>query len=683
MPILADLELTLRRSIDGYAVEMRFSQPDSEADVRPAQGAPALAGLDFEALRREVDAVQYGRLLGKQLFADPDFKQAFAGARAYSANTGLRLRLFIDVSAPELHAVRWELLRDPADDLCFATSDRVLFSRYLASSDWRHVSRGPQSDLRALIVVANPSDLPDYELEPIPVQERLQRVREALGTIRITPLDSGGQATLSQVGRALHDGYDILYLVCHGRLVDNIPWLWLENENGTTQRVDGRALVERMNGLQAPPRLVVLASCQSGTMTSENSPFSALGPRLAESGVAAVIAMQGSISMHTVDRFMPVLFAELQHDGQIDRAVAVARGAVREQTDSWMPALFMRLRSGSLWYKPGFAGERTIEQWPSIVEYIHQNHEEPEQVWCTPILGGGLLDGLFGPMREISRRLADDFHFPLAPHAREDLPQVAQYFAVMQGRNFPWSKYRDYLRKELLNRLGEQIPEAMRNARLDDLVPVAGKCLREKDALEPHVLLAQLPFPIYVTTSPYSLLEDALVAQNKQPHVEICPWDDESARPVSDAPRDTYIPDVEHPLVYHFFGHWKQPKSLVLTADEYFNYLINMTRYNHLIPESVRSALTNSQLLLLGFQVDDWSFRVLLRNIMTRPGSQSLKGYAHVAVQIDPEESYLAEPQRARKYLESYFQVDVKINVYWGNMRDFMQELLSNWTRSR
>ena len=50
--------------------------------------------------------------------------------------------------------------------------------------------------------------------------------------------------------------------------------------------------------------------------------------------------MQGSISMPTVAGFMPVFFQELRKDGQIDRAMAVARSAVAQRPDSWsMPVL--------------------------------------------------------------------------------------------------------------------------------------------------------------------------------------------------------------------------------------------------------------------------------------------------------------------------------------------------------
>jgi hypothetical protein len=58
--------------------------------------------------------------------------------------------------------------------------------------------------------------------------------------------------------------------------------------------------------------------------------------------------MQGNVTMDTVEQFMPDFFRELQRDGQIDRAVTVARGAVRERHDWWVPVLFTRLASGQL-----------------------------------------------------------------------------------------------------------------------------------------------------------------------------------------------------------------------------------------------------------------------------------------------------------------------------------------------
>jgi hypothetical protein len=47
-----------------------------------------------------------------------------------------------------------------------------------------------------------------------------------------------------------------------------------------------------------------------------------------------------------------------------------------------------------------------------------------------------------------------------------------------------------------------------------------------------------------------------------------------------------------------------------------------------------------------------------------------------VAAQIDPEEGRIREPERARRYLERYFQSD-DISIYWGSSEDFICDLAS------
>ena len=101
--------------------------------------------------------------------------------------------------------------------------------------------------------------------------------------------------------------------------------------------------------------------------------LAALGPRLAEAGVPAVLAMQGNISVATISRFMPVFFRELQRDGQIDRAMAAARAAVRDRHDWWAPALFMRLRSGRHLVRPRLRQpSETFEKFPALVNEIRK-----------------------------------------------------------------------------------------------------------------------------------------------------------------------------------------------------------------------------------------------------------------------------------------------------------------------
>jgi len=50
--------------------------------------------------------------------------------RAANTPSG-RIRLRLDADAPELHALPWETLRDPASDLDLAAADATPFPRFL------------------------------------------------------------------------------------------------------------------------------------------------------------------------------------------------------------------------------------------------------------------------------------------------------------------------------------------------------------------------------------------------------------------------------------------------------------------------------------------------------------------------------------------------------------------------
>lgn len=675
MTEFADLEIALNRwNADAYRVELRYSQPDSDADIRLAPGTPALVRFDPLQLQMlTLDPTAYGTLLGTTLFGAEPVRTAFAQARAnaQSLSAPLRLRLFIDSAAPELHALRWETLRDPRDGSSLVTSEQVLFTRYLASQDWRRVRLKPQAALRALVLIANPSNLAEYGLAPVDAAGELARARTAMANMAVSALAPNEHATLNALSQKLRDEPDILYLVAHGALVDDEPRVFLEDEQGHAQVVSGNDLVTRIAELQTPPRLVVLASCQSAQMTTgDNGALAALGPRLAAAGVSAVVAMQGNISMSTVAEFMPVFFQELQRDGQIDRAMAAARAAVRNNADAWMPVLFMRLKSGRIWYVPGFGGERrSFEKFPALMDAIQSGR-------CTPILGAGLSEALLGSRREIAAHWAEEYRFPLAPFNREDLPEVAQYLAVNQSPIFPREGLGKYLRQQIWRRYGGELAPALQAADLPQLIGAVGELKRKQDATDAHAVLAALPFPIYITTNPDNLLIEALKAAGKDPQVELCRWNADMYTESIYQRDPDYRPTPQKPLVYCLFGQFSDLDSMVLTEDDYFDYLIGVTSNKDLIPGVVRRALADTALLFLGFQLDDWNFRVLYRSIMSQEGRSRRKKYAHIAAQIDPEEGRILEPERARRYLETYFQ-DADISIYWGSADDFVRDLQS------
>jgi hypothetical protein len=673
------LQITLdRRDLDGYQAEVRFSSTEGELETS-AFGQQVR--FDRAALRAAlVQPEEYGRLLSAALFASDPVRDAFVQARAVAREheVPLRVRLGVGPGAPELHELRWETLLDPLTGAALVTSDDVHFSRYLSGPDWRKVKLRPKADLRALALVANPSDLAEHApggapLAPIDVEGELRRIQGLLGdAVPLTPLAGPGRATLDSLRDHLGDEYDILYVVCHGALIGGEPHLWLEDDAGRACVVEGRELVKRLGEARTRPRLMVLASCQSAgpgeeAASADEGVLAALGPRLAVQGFPAVLAMQGNVSMTTAAAFLEVFFRHLLKDGEIEAAMAKGRHAVRDRLDHWAPTLFLRLKGSCIWYEPGFVTGPSFELWDALVKSIRAGS-------CTPILGSGLLEPFVGSSRDLARRWAQAHHFPLAPYSSEDLPQVAQYLAVTKGESFLQLALRDEVSQALWARLGrEGAPPD--EASVEELFREVAR--QRPPTAAPFAALAELPLPLYITTTPDGLMLDALRAARREPWAGYAPWNDFADWP---GPRPQGArPSRAEPLVYHLLGSFAVADSVVVSEDDYFDYLLSVNRKDRMHPEVVNKALTDSALLFLGFQLDDWSFRVLFRSLMAKEGRARLARHKHVAVQIHPEEGRALEPERARRYLEKLFSRSVEVSIYWGSADEFLRDLLRHW----
>ena len=672
---------------------LRCARPENEGveSVYPAAG-PAEISLPVDQLRQLVlDPVAYGRLLTKSLFTDNEMNVGFGTAiEAVNAQTQLRLRLNIHPRAPRLQSLRWETLRHPTLDVPLALDKNNLLSRYVVSNDSRFEPPLTKSSLSALIAVAAGSDLDQWQFAPVDVQAETDRARRALGPIPITVLHESGPVTLDRLVAALADGPAIVYLVAHGVLAADGPYLMLQGDDGKVKRAAGSELVSRLWESRERPRLIVLASCESagsgqvatsdpaGAEIDRTAAQVALGPRLAETGVAGVVAMQGDVSIPSAETFIAELFRRLDAHGVVDLAVAEARDTIRNAADWWAPALFMRYRTGRLWYPTGFGAE-DFEKWETLVGAIKQGD-------CTAVLGPDLTEPLVGTRRAIARRLADEYNFPLSPSERDDLPQVAQYVATAKDRNLLLKA----LPKTLFDTLKERFaltpdlcatdfdtlrpPDALR--RLDEALRVAAaEYVRRPGAVEPHQVLAGLPIPLYISTSPDSLLMDALASANRPPTEEVCRWyqNSEAKQTLGEA-KPAFSPDRNHPLVYKVFGDLSDLDSLVVTEDAHFRFLRGIGENRDFVPDSVRSALVSSSLLFLGFRPDDWNFRVLYRGLIEREGQAASELFTHVAAQLDPEQGPIGDADRARKYLEMYFQ-KAHIDIFWGSVEDFLREL--------
>jgi hypothetical protein len=644
----------------------------------------------LSALRHNAEG--YAEELTDALFAPDELKTFYAEAMA-RVHGDVPVHLRVHLNAPDVyHSVRWELLRDPEHrESHLATSPRVLLSRYLLSNEWRAIKEVREEDLKALAVIAAPSDLNSFKLPGRAIadvnrDEEVQIAAAALSKYAPRFLSDPGTATIGRIVEELEKGVDVFYLLAHGGLASDVPFLLLETDDGTAEPVDARRLEEVFRDLRRPPSLVFLNSCRSagsgaGGSSDDAGLLAALGPRLARAGVPAVVAMQDNVTMQTARTFARSFFDEFAQGGVVDAAVALARGNIRERKDWWVPVLFSRLRSGRIRNPSGLlSGAR--QAWDDLASMTSASK-------LTPVLGPGLADGIVGSRSEIAANWARRWQMPLPSAAAQDLAQVSQFLKVnTQPGRVP---------VEIVNYLKTQLAERKQNARegdpffdvADDLITgerpelaimEAGRHAR-LDPDDPYRVVAALNVKVFVTTAWTGLLQAALEAAGKTPFTLTFPWSPGFKEWSKDGSYRSWArsytaqePTVQSPLVYHLFGRLEEPASLVLTQDDYFDWLTTWTRAqpsSRAIPPRVKSAFSSNSLLFLGYFLDDWDFRIVF---------QSIRGYVlqpprngHIGVQMRPR-GQIVEREAAQRYLESYFGSD-KIDIFWVSTASFVQEM--------
>jgi len=276
---------------------------------------------------------------------------------------------------------------------------------------------------------------------------------------------------------------------------------------------------------------------------------------------------------------------------------------------------------------------------------------------CTPFLGAGVNYEILPLGGQIAKQWSSEDGFPL--RSSDDLAAVTQFIAVKYGDSM-------YPKDRLLALLsGQKKPDfSQPDQRLD--------CIRA---------LAELPLPVYMTTNYDDLLVEALrhTQPPKNPRREICKWHGGlKAVPTVFSTAAKYKPDHVNPVVFHLHGSNDYPSSLVLTEDDYLDFMVNISKNQKILPPRIQEALTNASLLFIGYRLRDINFRVIYRGLV-----QSMEGSLrrlNVTVQMKPPDDHAGDTDAAEKYLSDYFE-DLKVRVYWGTAGQFAHELLDRWRK--
>jgi len=223
------------------------------------------------------------------------------------------------------------------------------------------------------------------------------------------------------------------------------------------------------------------------------------------------------------------------------------------------------------------------EKWKILLRRI-QNQR------CTPFLGPETCFDFSIPAASVlAEEWADEHNYPFED--RKNLPRVAQFVA--------------HKVLESVDAVKEELADKFRGLKVPDF----------SHPDEPYRILASLPLNVYINTHYFVFMSLALMSQYKEPQRIVCRWNDnDPSEHEPDLPA-AYDPKPACPLVFHMFGHVGDPSSLVLTEDDYLDFVVRTSDKQDLIPQAVQSAMKNNSLLFFGYQPNDLDFRVILRSL--------------------------------------------------------------------
>ncbi|MFB8791317.1 MAG: CHAT domain-containing protein [Potamolinea sp.] len=348
-------EITIQRKLgNNWPIVIEYTRSGILLPLR-SEGTLKLNQEDFgHLISLQLQPQNYGTVLGKALFQD-EIRDAFIAAIRESQES-LRVLLFIEAVDKELRILRWERLCVPIDNSwsLLALNQRVPFSLYIPATTDRRFPPIGRRDLRALILVASPSDSKKYNLAEFDVEATVKSVKSALGEIPtdvLATVESAiGLPTLDELIKHLNDRtkqYTILHFVSHGRMnKDSETVLYWSKADNTVEVVTATRLLEQLSllrGARGLPHFTFLSTCESASPEAEAG-LGGFGQRLVRDlGMPAVVAMTEKVTIKTAQALAENFYRKLQESGEVDSALQEASATLAERQDITVPALFSRL----------------------------------------------------------------------------------------------------------------------------------------------------------------------------------------------------------------------------------------------------------------------------------------------------------------------------------------------------
>ncbi|MGB7923281.1 MAG: CHAT domain-containing protein [Pyrinomonadaceae bacterium] len=279
------------------------------------------------------------------------------------------LRLRLDIRAPELADVPWEIIHDDRHFLALTPQRSVV--RYLYNCvAFPPVAR--DAPLNVLLAISAPRDAP-----PLPaINHEVDRICSGLTALqaagKMGRVDILRRMTLAGLQDQLRQRpYHILHYMGHGAFEQNQGYLILENEQGYARWVKAETLKYFFGG--SPLRLLFFNACQTAINSQANSLLGVAHAALV-AGLPAVVAMQDTIADQAAAAFAQEFYQALGEGRTLESCMTEGRRAILDRVSmesmSWaIPVLFSNAPGGLLWSAESTKSSKQPEtERPIIVE---------------------------------------------------------------------------------------------------------------------------------------------------------------------------------------------------------------------------------------------------------------------------------------------------------------------------
>ena len=143
--------------------------------------------------------------------------------------------------------------------------------------------------------------------------------------------------------------------------------------------------------------------------------------------------------------------------------------------------------------------------------------------------------------------------------------------------------------------------------------------------------LAELDFPLVITTNYDQLFENALAAVGKQPRVAVY-------TPNLEPTVDYRDPTAESPIVFKIHGDISRQETVVITDEDYIQFVLRMSNKDPYdpVPLTLKFYLTGWTTLFLGYSLLDYNLRLLFKTLRWKIDSANVPDMYSVDFHPDP-----------------------------------------------